>query len=73
MKTERQLINKYAEFMSVLTDAEIGFKRKEAKEKIEQINVIYKEIVMLRRRLIKEHVKEESEDLQMKIKFRKRN
>lgn len=72
MKTERQLLNKYAKFLSVLTDAEIGFKRKEAKEKMEQINMFYKEIIMLRKRMMKERLNEESEDLQMKIKFKKR-
>ena len=71
MKTERLLLNKYAEFLSILGDAEIGFKRKEAKERMIQMNTLYKEIVTLRKRMMKERLQEETDDLQMKIKFKK--
>lgn len=69
MKTERQLLNKYAEFFTILKDATLTFK---LKEDIEDINRIFKEIVILRRRMMKEQLKEQSEDLQMRIKFKKR-
>ena len=71
MKTERLLLNKYAEFFNILKDAEIGFKRKEAKERMAQMNATYKEIVILRRRMMKERLQEETDDLQMKIKFKR--
>ena len=71
MKTERLLLNKYAEFLTILKDAEIGFKRKDAKEHMVQMNATYKEIVILRKRMMKERIQEETDYLQMKIKFRK--
>ena len=71
MKTERLLLNKYAEFFNILKDAEIGFKRSVAKERMVQMNDTYKEIVALRKRMMKERLQEETDDLQMKIKFKK--
>lgn len=71
MKTERLLLNKYAEFLSILKDAEISFKRKEVKQRMEELNTILKEIVILRKRMMKEHLAEETQDLQTKIRFRK--
>ena len=71
MKTERLLLNKYAEFFNILKDAEIGFKRSVAKERMVQMNATYKEIVILRKRMMKERIQEETDYLQMKIKFRK--
>jgi hypothetical protein len=72
MNTQRRLLNKYAEFLSILKDAEISFKRKESAEKITEMNRIHKEIVILRKQLIREQIREERQDLQIKMKFRKR-
>lgn len=69
MKTERQLLNKYAEFISTISGATLTFKQK---GDINDVNRIFREIVILRRRMMREQLKEKTEDLQMKIKFRKR-
>lgn len=68
MKTERRLLNKYDEFLTILARATLSFKKK---EEIDYVNRLLKEIVMLKKQRMRDELSKESDDLQMKIKFRK--
>jgi hypothetical protein len=68
MRTERRLLNKYLEFTECLSKATLSFKKK---GEIEELNRILKEILVLRKRFVKEAMKQEINDTQMMIKFRR--
>ena len=68
MKTERRLLNKYDEFLTILARATLSFKKK---NEITEVNRLLKEIVMLKKQRMREGLTKESDDLQMRIKFRK--
>ena len=69
MRTERRLLNKYADLITCMSAGTLSFKKK---DEIIEVNMLLKEISILKRRLLRETLMEDTEDLQMKIKFKKR-
>jgi len=67
MRTERRLLNKYDEFLSVIAKATLTFSKK---DEIGEVNRILKEILALKKRMIREQLSSE-DNLQMRIKFKR--